>query len=125
VSRYPDQLLFANRLASGFLSRLADEGHASDIVILQGDHGPGSGLNWLDVAQTNLRERHAILNAIRIPGIESGTLRPNLSPVNTFRIVFNHLFAASYPILTDLSYFSSWAAPYNFVPISPNVLSRH
>jgi len=124
LTGYREQVLFANQLVVAFLDRLEREGRAGDIVILQGDHGPGSGLDWLDPAGTDLRERHSILNAIRAPGLDDESFEPTGSPVNTFRILFNYLFGASYPRLADDSYFSSWRSPYSFLPVPESDLLR-
>jgi hypothetical protein len=121
---YRAQVLFTNGWVESFLDRLDEQGRPGAVVIFQGDHGPGSGLHWLDPAQTDFRERHSILNAMRIPGLDSQTLEPSASPVNTFRVVFNYLFGASYPRLPDRSYFSSWVSPYSFIPVPEFDLAR-
>ena len=124
LTGYGEQVLFANHLVVAFLDQLELQGRTGDIVILQGDHGPGSGLNWLDPAGTDMRERHSILNAIRAAGLDEESFEPTASPVNTFRILFNDLFDASYPRLADESYFSSWTAPYSFLPVPESDLRR-
>ena len=82
------------------------------IIIVQGDHGPGSELVWSDIEQTNLRERSSILNAIYFPDQDYTDLYDTLSSVNTFRIVFNKFFGAEHEILPDLHYFSESGLPY-------------
>ena len=62
------------------------------IIIIQGDHGFGEGINF------------PILNAYYLPGLPSGVLYPSISPVNTFRVVFNQYFGGHYPLLPDESY---------------------
>ena len=42
----------------------------------------------------------------------------SISPVNTFRLIFNHYFDAGFPLLDDLSYYSAMSSPYNYVPIA-------
>ncbi|MBN2258133.1 MAG: hypothetical protein JW704_09965 [Anaerolineaceae bacterium] len=62
------------------------------VIIIQGDHGlPRSGI-WVN----------AILNAIRLPGGED-MIYPSISPVNTFRLVFNKLFDAGLTFAEDRS----------------------
>jgi hypothetical protein len=86
-------------------------------VILQGDHGPGLHLDWNDPEATDTNERTAILNAYRVPGLDDRRLWPTITPVNSFRVLFNELFGASYAVLPDRSYYSSWRAPYDFIPV--------
>lgn len=66
------------------------------IIILQADHG--------DTNQSKYRT--LILNAYYLPDGGEQDLYPTISPVNTFRVVFNHYFDGDYPLLEDLSYFS-------------------
>ncbi len=40
-----------------------------------------------------------------------------MTPVNTFRILFNGLLGTEYPILEDRSYFATWSHPYSFIPL--------
>lgn len=73
------------------------------VVILQGDHGPrglmgGNPENWEDY----VRKYTAILNAIYLPGKDPNQLLyPSISPVNTFRVIFNAYFGADLPLLKD------------------------
>jgi len=45
-------------------------------------------------------------------------LYPTISPVNTFRLVFNKYFGGKYDMLKDVSYFSPVPKLYNFSEIS-------
>jgi hypothetical protein len=62
------------------------------IIIVQGDHGFWSG--------TNL----PILNAYYLPGDGADLLYPTISPVNSFRLIFDHYFGAELGLLEDTSY---------------------
>jgi len=84
------------------------------VIIIQGDHGPGSRLNWGSSAKTYLPERFSILNAIYLPGVDSFPFYQSITPVNTFRIILNEYFNADLELLADSSYFSVWKFPYNF-----------
>ncbi|MCJ7436030.1 MAG: hypothetical protein MUO77_21340, partial [Anaerolineales bacterium] len=72
--------------------------------ILQGDHGP-----WLQPKA----ERLWIFNAYYFPG-HKDVLYPTISPVNTFRLVFNTYFGGKYDMLEDISYFSPVPKLYEF-----------
>ena len=79
------------------------------VILLQGDHGP---------SPHNPADRMKILNAYFLPqGAER--LYPGISPVNSFRVVFNSYFGTGYPLLEDVSYFSNPPARYDF-EIMPN-----
>jgi hypothetical protein len=71
------------------------------IIIIQGDTGD-------DIS------RMSILNAYYLPGGNYSNLYPSITPVNTFRVVFNTLYGTNYEMLDDVSYFSVYDDPYNF-----------
>ncbi len=58
-----------------------------------------------------------ILNAYFLPGGDQRSLYPSISPVNSFRVIFNTYFEADYPLLADRSYFSTYQDPYNFTVV--------
>jgi len=114
VEKYRAQLQFINAKAKTAIERILAASTQPPVIILQADHGPGSVLNWNDPEPPELAERFAILNALLIPG----NVKPvpeSLSPVNSFRLIFNRLFEAGYDPLPDQSWFSTIARPWRFV----------
>jgi len=73
------------------------------IIIIQADHGDG-----------DLGYRNLILNAYYLPQGGSNHLYSTISPVNTFRVIFNHYFQKDYPLLEDLSYYSHEDSRFDF-----------
>ncbi len=55
-----------------------------------------------------------ILNAYYLPEGGEEMLYKSISPVNSFRVVFNQYFGGRNSILPDESYLSTYDAPYNF-----------
>lgn len=111
---YVDQVQFANKKMLEFLDNipLSDNG---PIIVMMGDHGTGSSD---DVnSDSKLLERMKILYALRLPNSEM-TLPENMTPVNTFRLIFNQYFDGDYEYLENESYLSSHGAPYNFTNVS-------
>jgi hypothetical protein len=88
------------------------------IIILQADHGPGSGLDWDDISNTNLAERMSILNAYLLPGECRNGIYNEITPVNTFRFVFDCYFGTDFGFLEDANYFSLWNSPYQFTNVT-------
>ncbi|MDQ3879606.1 MAG: hypothetical protein M3295_00770 [Chloroflexota bacterium] len=80
------------------------------IVIIQADEGPypirsySDGFDWPTASEAELQEKYRILNAYYLPGVEISDLYPSISPVNSFRVVFNAYFEAGLPLLADRSY---------------------
>ena len=45
-----------------------------------------------------------ILNAYYLPDVGQSVLYPSITPVNTFRVIFNLYFNTNYELLPDKSY---------------------
>lgn len=102
---YDRSVIYLNERIPGILQSIIANSEQPPVIILQGDHG------FLN------EERLAILNAFHLPGVSEEALYPQVSPVNTFRIIFNKYFGASYELLPDRSYLSDRDDPYNFSEI--------
>jgi hypothetical protein len=83
---------------------LLAESSTPPIIILQGDHAP-----WLQTGNG----KFLILNAYYFPG-QSDVLYSTISPVNSFRMVFNNYFGTDYELLPDTSYYSPIPNIYEF-----------
>jgi len=73
------------------LRNILEHSEPAPIIVLQGDHG---------FRDSN---RHTILNAYYLPK-GYGNLYSSITPVNSFRIIFNDYFGGNYPLLADISY---------------------
>ena len=116
--RYVNQMTFLNTRIEQMITKLLAKSESPPVIILQGDHGPGSGLNWEDPEKTNVRERLSIFNAYYLPEAGRPALYESITPVNSFRIVFNTLFNSGLPLLEDKSYFATWSHPYEFIDMT-------
>jgi hypothetical protein len=123
VRRYRNQLMFINgrveKAVDGILSRSARPA----IIIVQADHGPGSLLDWENCGNECLRERFSILNAYYLPEQGEADLYEGMTPVNTFRVIFNRYFGTDHELLEDESYFSTYSRPYAFTNVSDQLSS--
>ena len=106
---YQNQLTFLNKKVLEAMDVLISESDTPPIIILQGDHGP-----WLQPKN----KRMWILNAYHLPN-HNDKLYPTISPVNTFRLIFDEYFGGTYDMLEDISYFSPVPKLYEFSEI-PN-----
>jgi len=111
---YIDQVLFSNKKMMEFIESIPLNDN-SPIIIIMGDHGSGS--TGLISSDQKLEQRMNILNAIRLPGIEEKPY-DGITPVNTFRLIFNSYFEGNYEYLEDRMYLSQHAAPYNFTDVT-------
>ena len=112
VEKYRAQLQFITAKTKTMIERILAASPQPPVIILQADHGPGSVLNWDDPEPDQLAERMAILNAVLLPG--GGLLYESLTPVNTFRLLFDSVFGDTLGTLPDRSWFSTISSPWHF-----------
>jgi hypothetical protein len=93
-------------------------------ILIHGDHGPRSGTIFGDAEATDVWEAMSILNAFHWPSRNYEELHPELSPVNSYRVLFNAVFGAEYPLLEDRSFFSPWSRPFAFTDVTDRVVTR-
>ena len=75
----------------------------SPVIIIQADHGYGFD-DTSKLSKENLEQRMSILSAYYLPGIEENLSDDVITPVNTFRIIFNSYFNADYDLLENKMY---------------------
>jgi len=95
--------------------------HAGDrppIIIVHSDHGPGSGLDWMSVFDTDMFERFGILFATYLPGYEDLELQENFSPVNTFRLIFDLYFGTEMGALPARSFYTFQSEPFHYFDVT-------
>ncbi len=114
---YTHQLEFINQKVLETIDSILSNTPRKPIIIIQGDHGPGLRLNWEDPQETDPRERLSILNAYLLPE-GNRDLYAGITPVNTFRLIFNHYFGTHLKPLPDRSFFSTWLHPYRFLDVT-------
>jgi hypothetical protein len=119
---YIGQVEYLNRRVIATVDAILEKSAAQSIIILQGDHGPGLLLMQQgDTPDSCLWERASILNVYYFPEGQTGLLYPSISPINSFRSIFNTYFGTSFDLLPDKTYFSLFEVPYNFVDITDKV----
>jgi hypothetical protein len=95
---YLGQLIYENTLITNAVAGILKNSKTPPIIILQGDHGyrniPGPHRS---------EEAVTILNALYLPGSEADWLYSGITPVNTFRLIFNHYFGQHYSYLPDVA----------------------
>jgi hypothetical protein len=88
----------------------------NSIIIIEGDHGPRTSwqdantmdlLPWEGTWEEYIRDRSANLSTFYFPDRHyEGQLYPEITPVNTFRVIFNKYFGGNYEMLEDVTYLS-------------------
>lgn len=132
TANFIPQLEYANLRIRGFLDALLDGPDERDpIVILQSDEGPhpeervrqGPGYRWDEAPLEELQEKLRILNAYYLPGVAGeDPVREDITPVNSFRLVFDTYFGTDLGQLPDKVYiFPDEARLYDFEEITERV----
>jgi hypothetical protein len=121
VEGYRDQLIFINKKIVATINKIISSSPQPPIIILQADHGPASILDWENPDNPGLKERMAIFNAYYLPDGGQEELYKDITPVNTFRIIFNHYFGTDLELLEDKCYFSGWQHPYKFIDVTDKI----
>lgn len=120
---YLDQVRFVNGKLMEAVDRILASSPTPPIIVIQGDHGAAyirnsMGQTTLLPGEDYLRDQMRILNAYYLPGVEAGALPDTITPVNTFRFIFNRYFGTDLPLLEDKSFYSSHALPYRFTDVT-------
>jgi len=118
IRGYREQLLFTNDKMETMIDAILAQYSTPPVILLQSDHGPGAFLDWASIENSCIVERTAILNAYLIPDLPPDTLYPEITPVNSFRVVMNTVLGTDYALLPDLSYMPTWDMPYDFLDVT-------
>jgi hypothetical protein len=110
LTAYADQITYLNQRLIEIIDLLIENSDREPIIIIQGDHGAtvNYGVQGIDESY-----RLGILNAYYFPaepdengdspGEISDLLYPSITPVNSFRLVFDRYFNGDYGLLADKS----------------------
>jgi len=91
---YLNELKFLNAQLPKLIRAIQANSSTPPIIVIQGDHGM-----WFQPPQTLAKN----LNLYLLPE-HSAALYPSITPVNTFRVIFNEYFDANLPLLDDAAY---------------------
>jgi hypothetical protein len=122
-----EQLRFSNRELRELIGTLLSNSQTPPIIVLQSDEGPKPNREFDTTAphgEKSLRAHQRIPNAYHLPNFGGEDLNRAISPVNSFRMIFNHYFGTSYEIFEDRSY--AWDGPgcAHFVDVTEIVRFR-
>jgi len=108
---YRRQLTYANSRMLRLVDRIIAGSGSDAIIMIQADEGPFParyradewGFEWRDASDAELEEKFGILYAMRVPGadLEAAGFHDAITPVNTFRLIFNTRFGTDLPLLPD------------------------
>ena len=109
---YPNQINYLNIRVKEVIENILEQSERAPIIIIQGDHGAKQY-----VGETG---RMAILNAYYLPNGGEKAVYNTITPVNTYRVIFNEYFGQDLELLEDVSFYSSYLNPLDYNTIAQN-----
>ena len=110
ASHYRDQAFYVSNRMKEIVPKIIANSARPPIIVIQGDHGP--------TVPSGPQARMRNLNVYFLPGANK-SLYSTITPVNTFRVIFNNYFGQNLQLLNDVSLYSDYEDPFNFKVI-PN-----
>jgi len=123
TGRFLAQLQYTNRRVLEVVNDLLAGPVANHpIILIQADEGPRPAdpvQNWREASLEQVQQKFGILNAYYFPGVQDPGLYASISPVNSFRVLFNDYFGAELPLLDDrVLAFGTAPSLYDYVDIT-------
>jgi len=107
--KYIDSIDYINGRIDSVVDDILNSSPSEPIIIIQADHGPP---HFTEIH--GARAKMAILNAYYLPEYCRSELYPSISPVNSFRTVFNSCLGTNFELLPDESYWDTDEPPIDF-----------
>ena len=104
---YIDQVNSINPLIIDLVDKLIKRSDTAPVILIQSDEGTyadGFQGDYAKATNADLVRKFGILNAYYLPDFDMENFYHTMSPVNSFRIVFNHYFGTKYKLLADKSF---------------------
>ncbi|MBI2611518.1 hypothetical protein HYW54_02105 [Candidatus Gottesmanbacteria bacterium] len=126
---YEEQIVFANKKIQELVNTIMEKSKENPpIIIIQGDEGPYPeayrkgelNFDWKNATEEEKRQKMAILNAYYLPLGGDKLIYPEITPVNTFRLILKYYFGQDIEQLPNTAYFSNKSSPYKFTVITKN-----
>ena len=119
IEKFLPQMEYLDKQILEIIDLLQDDKNPP-VIVIQGDHGIRDLIENKQ-AVTKSGPAHvgfSILNAYYLPGYDTAQLYDRISPVNSFRIIFNHYFGTNLELLEDRSFFCSKKSLYDFQDVT-------
>jgi hypothetical protein len=97
ISYYLGQYIYVTEKTKQIIEEILIKSRKNSIIILQSDHGPNQKKQDSHAYfATKVKHTKNIFNALYIPDIDTALLSSNISPEDTFKLLFNNLFGVKY-----------------------------
>ena len=114
---YLNQLIYLTKILKETIENLQENLENQPIIIVQSDTGPD--ISFADTTDdAHQVGRMSIFNAYYFPDEKYDVLYDDITPVNSFRIIFDSYFQTNYGIVEDKVFFSTYEKPYTLIEIT-------
>jgi len=103
---YVNSVKFTDKKIMEIVEQLLTESAKPPVIIIQADHGIGFDFESSNPSNESIEQKMSILSAYYLPDIEKNLSNDVITPVNTFRIIFNSYFNTNYDLLENKIYLS-------------------
>ena len=114
---YLNQLTYLTKILKETIENLLENSDNLPIIIIQSDTGP-SIISADTTDELQQVGRMSIFNAYYFPNEKYDSLYDDITPVNSFRIVFDSQFQTNYGIVEDKVFYSIYEKPYALIEIT-------
>jgi hypothetical protein len=97
IKGYRNNVAFIDGRLPEVLQTIIETSEVPPVIVIMGDHGPKG-------EQVKKEQRMSILNAYFVNEEAKALLYDSITPVNSFRVIFNQYFGTDFQILDDISY---------------------
>ena len=114
---YLNQLIYLTKTLRGVIENLQENSENQPIIIIQSDTGPSTKFGET-VNEMHQVDRMSIFNAYYFPNGKYDLLSDDITPVNSFRIVFDSNFQTDYGLVEDRVFYSTYEKPYELIEMN-------
>jgi hypothetical protein len=115
---YISDVMYINKQVIQSIDGILTNSKTPPIIIVQADHGPDAYMDWNSGKSSCMKERFSILNAYYLPNQNSIQIPEDITPVNTFPVIFNAYFGTHFDISQNHQYFATWENPFPFTNVT-------
>jgi len=117
MSLYLDQLIFINKKLSESIDAIISKSDKPPVIVIQSDHGFDIPID----ASEDVKSVIAVQNfsALYLPDKDPNIVPEFMTPVNTFRLIFDSYFGTNFGLLENKSFRYIKDSPYEFVEVGP------
>ncbi len=115
--KYGEQMIHTVRELADAAKNIVSRATRPTIIIIQGDHGPGSELDWENESASNHEERFGIFNAWYMSDDFGVELADNENSINTFVHLLRSIMDAEVEFCEDRQWFARSSEPYLYYSV--------